>query len=203
MNAKALRYEQTPFSLGLQPAPQSAVLAAQAPHAPKVILPDLSPPMPREPEAALPPAPSLEGDALLRAYEELDLAVTLPPQRENDRNLIPLQQWEGVVIKVSGDEFTTVLRDLTRPESPEEEATLPVAEVPPEDRRLLVPGAVLYWNIGYQTIRASGQVQRVSDVRLRRLPAWSKRDIERVARRARELQDMFGTDDADDATGTG
>jgi phage FluMu protein gp41 len=133
-------------------------------------------------------------------YERLEPAAALPVQRETERNLLPLQQWEGVVTRVSADEFTVTLQDLTHPGSPEEEATVPMAEVTREDRRLLVPGAVLYWSIGYQTIRTSGQIQRVSDIRLRRLPAWSARDLDRVAQRARALRDKFGSNDADDAT---
>jgi phage FluMu protein gp41 len=203
MIATALRYEQTPFSLGLQPQHQLSVAPqAAAPHGGEVVVAERVQAVPRQMDAALAPSPSVDGDAQTCAYEPLEPAVVLPAQRETDRNLLPLQQWEGVVTRVLSDEFTITLRDLTHPGSPEEEATVPVAEVTLEDRRLLVPGAVLYWSIGYQTIRASGQVQRVSDIRLRRLPAWSKRDLERVAQRARVLRDNFGSDDSDDATST-
>jgi len=142
----------------------------------------------------------LESDARAQTYERIHPAVVLPGQRETDRNLLPLQQWEGIVTKVAAEDFTVTLRDLTNPGSPEEEATLPLAEITREDRPLLVPGAVLYWSVGYQTLRASGQIQRVSDIRLRRLPAWSARDLERVAQRASALRDKFGLDDPGDTT---
>lgn len=69
-----------------------------------------------------------------------------------------------------------VLHDLTH-EAPEHEATLPVEEVSLDDRRLLKPGAVFYWIIGYKRHR-SGQQERGSAVRIRRLPGWSRRDDE-------------------------
>jgi hypothetical protein len=202
MNARALRYDQPAFFVGLQPQGQPAV-AAQVPtrEGGEVVLADELRAVPRQLETALLHA-GLENDARAYTYEQIDPAVVLPPQRETDRNLLPLQQWEGVVTRVSTEEFTVTLRDITHPETPEEEATVPIAEITREDRRLLVPGAVLYWNIGYQTIRASGQIQRVSEIRLRRLPAWSARDIDRVAQRARALREKFGLDDPDDATRT-
>ena len=151
-------------------------------------------PVPQEVDSAL-SFPISADDPSPVLFENLEPVVALPAQRESERNLIPLQQWEGVVTQVGDDEFTATLRDLTTPKHPEEEAVLPIAEITPEDRRLLIPGAVLYWSIGYQTLRSSGQVQRVSDIRLRRLPAWSRRDLVRVAQRAQALHEMFGSDD--------
>jgi hypothetical protein len=99
-----------------------------------------------------------------------------------------LQQWEGIVQSVDGESFTVVLHDLTHQAS-EHEATLPVEEVSPGDRRLLKPGAVFYWSIGYKRHR-SGQQERVSAIRMRRLPGWSRRDVEAVERRAAELESL-------------
>jgi hypothetical protein len=73
---------------------------------------------------------------------------------------------------------------------PELEAVLPLEEVSAEDLPLLAEGAVLYWTIGYeQTL--TGQRKRVSIIRLRRLPAWTRSDLERVRRRAAELSELF------------
>ena len=106
-----------------------------------------------------------------------------------------LQQWEGVVTRVDRTEFVVTLRDLSRPEHPEEEAVLPFEEISPDDLGLVKPGAVLYWSIGYETSRATGQVSRVSRIRLRRLPAWSRRDLRAVANRAQALMELFSADD--------
>jgi hypothetical protein len=100
------------------------------------------------------------------------------------------QQWEGVVTKVEGDEFTVVLRDVRNSDAPEYEAVLPIEEVADDDLPLLVPGGVLYWTIGYEQTR-TGQRKRVSTIRLRRLPAWSRGDMARVEQRARALDGLF------------
>lgn len=100
------------------------------------------------------------------------------------------QQWEGVVTNIARDEFTVVLRDLVSRHAPEIEAVLPLEEVPDDDLKLLKRGAVLYWTIGYEQTQA-GQRKRVSTIRLRRLPAWSRADVDRVAKRAKELDELF------------
>ena len=101
------------------------------------------------------------------------------------------QQWEGVVTRVASDEFSVVLRDLTDRSAPELEAVLPLEEVSEEDLPLLCEGAVLYWTIGYEQTQ-TGQRKRVSIIRLRRLPAWTRSDLERVRKRADELSELFG-----------
>lgn len=100
------------------------------------------------------------------------------------------QQWEGVVTNIARDEFTVVLRDLANRNAPEIEAVLPLEEVPDDDLKLLKRGAVLYWTIGYEQTQA-GQRKRVSTIRLRRLPAWSRADVARIAKRAKELNELF------------
>ena len=102
-----------------------------------------------------------------------------------------LQRWEGTVTTVSNLEFSGTLRDLTSRAIPEEQATFDLNEVSEEDRALLVPGAVFYWAIGYETNEV-GQVSRVSRIRLRRLPRWTKNDLRRVDERARRLEALFG-----------
>jgi hypothetical protein len=102
------------------------------------------------------------------------------------------QQWEGVVTSVggdAGDEFTVVLRDVSHADAPEYEAVLSMEEISEDDLPLLKEGAVLYWTIGYKT--RAGTRERVSTIRLRRLPAWSRADIKRVQRRAQELDELF------------
>lgn len=101
------------------------------------------------------------------------------------------QQWEGVVTRVAQDEFSVVLRDLTPAKAADLEAVLPLEEVSDEDLPLLKEGAVLYWTIGYEHT-LTGQRKRVSIIRLRRLPAWTRKDIGRVKEKAAELEKLFG-----------
>jgi hypothetical protein len=125
-----------------------------------------------------------------RPDRPVENVVRLPAPTAPEYSFDLRQQWEGVVTEVERDEFTVVLRDTLNPDAPEFDATLPLEEVTADDFPLLQPGAVLYWAIGYERTR-TGQVKRVSTIRLRRLPAWSKADIERVDRRARDLDVLF------------
>jgi hypothetical protein len=105
-----------------------------------------------------------------------------------------LQQWEGTIVEVSDTDFVAVIRDKTDPSSPEEEATFSFDQVSPADRQLAVSGGVFYWSIAYEdTITRTRKT--VSIIRFRRLPAWSRRDIDRVDREARRLRALFEDDD--------
>lgn len=101
-----------------------------------------------------------------------------------------LQQWEGEVTAISRDRFTAIIRDRTNRSQPDEEVELPVEEVSPDDRALLELGAVFYWNIGRERT-AYGQVKRVSEIRFRRLPMWTKQDLRAIESEAKELRKLF------------
>lgn len=101
-----------------------------------------------------------------------------------------LQSWEGVVVSVSDAEFTATLVDRTDRENPEEEVVIGIEEISEDDRKLIKPGAVFYWSMAYKD--APGEPRRrVSQIRFRRLPAWSQYDIDQAARRASELAAIF------------
>jgi hypothetical protein len=103
--------------------------------------------------------------------------------------LIALQSWEGVVLDVGEASFVVRLIDAAD-EHADEEVTLSKDELSDFDLELLEPGAILYWTIGYRQ-RVGGARERVSRIRLRRLPAWTARQLteaqERVATLARDL----------------
>ncbi len=116
--------------------------------------------------------------------------VVISPAEESGRVFLPLQQWEGVVVHVDEDEFTAILTDKTHPGNPEEEVVLDRQEIPEDDQPLLQPGAVFYWSIGYE--EEPGQPRRrVSQIRLRRLPKWTRRELEEAERKAMEFADLF------------
>jgi len=113
-----------------------------------------------------------------------------------------LQKWEGTVTSVSKGEFVAIIRDLTDRLSPDEEATFEVEEVAEADRPLMVPGAVFYWNVGYKRT-LSGQLERVSALRFRRLPVWTRSEIEATHRKAKILRELFGIhEEPTELTGT-
>jgi hypothetical protein len=103
----------------------------------------------------------------------------------------PLQQWEGTVVEIRKDGLEAVLRDLTAQERAEERTSFSFDEISSDDQSLVALGAVFYWFIGYE-ITASGQRKLVSTVRFRRLPAWTKSEIEALDKEADELADFFG-----------
>jgi len=110
---------------------------------------------------------------------------TLPKQ---DR-FISLQKWEGAVLEVKEDSFFARLVDLTD-SNIDEEAEFSIEELSPEDRPLIKPGAIFYWNIGYLDKR-SGQRIHASLIRFRRLPAWTSKEIQQVQEEAARLQELF------------
>jgi hypothetical protein len=117
--------------------------------------------------------------------------VRMPVVSPPDYRFQLLQQWEGRVSDVSDQEFTAVLRDLTDPNQPEEEATFSLVEVSEQDEGLVARGAIFYWVIGYR-ISASGQKTRSSDLRFRRLPVWTRSEIKRFTKKAEEFEEVFG-----------
>lgn len=103
---------------------------------------------------------------------------------------ILLQKWEGVVTNITEDSFTARLTDLSET-GPDEEAEFSLEEVPESDRKLLSPGAVFYWCIGYfDTI--SGQRIRGSAIRFRRLPAWTEEELATARRQAEQTRNLLG-----------
>jgi hypothetical protein len=99
------------------------------------------------------------------------------------------QYWECVVEEIGPTKFLAVLRSLKNPNDSEKEAEIPIALVEEDDRELLLPGAVFYWSLGYQTV--SGTSKRFSAIKFRRLPAWTKRDLARIESGAAKLKALF------------
>lgn len=97
---------------------------------------------------------------------------------------------EGIVISIGNDEFTAKLTDLNKIAS-DEMAVFPFNEISDDDKSLITPGAVFYWNVGYE-IMASGQKNRSSVIRFRRLPAWTEKDINKAEKKAAQLKELFG-----------
>ncbi len=116
------------------------------------------------------------------------LIPTAPPVRHP---FSLLQQWEGVVSTSPKDgEFAATLRDLTHPALVEEQATFFLEQVPLPDRGLVLPGAVFYWSIGYEDT-ATGTRRTISVLRFRRLPAWTRGDMRRLAHQVEKLKRLL------------
>lgn len=111
--------------------------------------------------------------------------VSTPPRD----NFVTLQKWEGVVMDVTKDSFIARLYDLDK-KSSDEEAEFPCEEISEEDRELIMPGAIFYWNIGYHDSWC-GQRRRSSVIRFRRLPAWRAEEIEASKREAERIKNTI------------
>jgi len=104
-----------------------------------------------------------------------------------------LQRWDGIVQSVDVESVRAIIYDRTNQDNPEEGVVLELAEIPPEDLHLAKPGAVFYWSIGY--VEGPGTPrQRVSRIRFRRLPEWTKRELSDAETRTRDLLQALRTD---------
>lgn len=125
-----------------------------------------------------------------------DLSGIFPQQvaatRAAQQGFAVLQEWEGYVVEVAKDFFTARLVDLTAGgHVEEEEGNFPLAELSDADRRQVRPGAVFRWTIAYRRA-PGGTKQRVSLMVFRRLPAWTRRELERSRREAGEWASALG-----------
>lgn len=112
-----------------------------------------------------------------------------PKVRYRHNRMVSLQKWQGYVLEVLRDSLLVRLIDLSQ-KGPDEEAEIPFEEISPDDQKLIRPGAIFYWNIGYLDFY-TGQRVRASIIRFQRLPAWSKEEIDEAKREAERLQDIF------------
>jgi hypothetical protein len=108
--------------------------------------------------------------------------ISLPPTPE--RRFKVLQQWEGVVTETTDDSFWTDITDLTHPSNAPEVAEIPLSEISKADQSLVKEGGIFYWVIGYESTKG-GQLRRVSEIRFRRFPAWTQRDLDIIKSRAK------------------
>lgn len=114
------------------------------------------------------------------------LFLDKPRTRSAEASFYPLQEWEGYVVSITDDTFTARLVDLTTNDGIEEEADFPIAELSAADQGELRPGAIFRWAIGYRRTR-SGNKKRFSRIVLRRLPAWTESELERIRQEAEAL----------------
>lgn len=129
----------------------------------------------------------------LQMVEKNPQPVVIPkPFTFTHNRFVPLQKWEGVVLKKTDQSFFARLVDLTT-RGIEEEAEFALEEVPDSDLDLLQDGAVFYWDIGYLD-QTNGQRLRASSLRFRRLPAWTAQELKEAENRASHLEALFAND---------
>ena len=100
------------------------------------------------------------------------------------------QEWECVVIECHDQSFRAQATDKTKPDNPDEFVDFTIEEVDINDRELIAEGAVFYWYIGYRD--ENGAPREVfSRLKFRRLPPWTKEEIEAANKKGQEYADLF------------
>jgi len=107
------------------------------------------------------------------------------------------QEFEGMVLSIApaGGAFVARLVDLTR-EAPEEEAEIAFDEISPDDRSLIVPGALFSWIIG-RASETNGQVRRLSELRFRRFFRFTPEAIARAEKDAADMLELLNDGNAE------
>lgn len=103
--------------------------------------------------------------------------------------VIAAQRWEGTVEEIGRKSFTAFLSDLET--GVRERTEIDFDEVSEFDLPLVTPGAVFYWTIGYR-VHSSGQREGGSTIIFRRLPVWTKAELNRARSEAEATVELFG-----------
>ncbi len=99
--------------------------------------------------------------------------------RSADIDAAVIQLWEGRVLEVDlQNEVMQVLLTAKLGQIPEHTAEIELQWVSDQDRDLVVAGAVFYLTLYKQTRR--GSIQNSQELRFRRRPAWTKRQVEKI-----------------------
>lgn len=141
--------------------------------------------------AADPGDARVEAVSTVRARGIADVPRLRPAPAVKTGQFRALQEWEGTVIDRREDAIRVRLVDKTRRQEPEEEAEIPLEELSPADLPLVQAGAVFYWSVGYRDSPA-GQRTRQSSITFRRLPRWTKRELDDLKEEARRRAARFG-----------
>lgn len=123
-----------------------------------------------------------------RFASRLDQFPVVPPTLRLSREYFKtLQKWEGYVLEVGEETFHARLVPIIG-EGGDQEAEIYLEEVDEEDRPLIEPGAVFYWSIGY--LHRPGRI-RAAVIRFRRLPKWSRFELEAAEAETIQLKSLF------------
>jgi hypothetical protein len=112
----------------------------------------------------------------------------IPKRRLNKKRAIATQSWEGYVVEVYKSSFTARLVDMFN-KHPDEDIEIKFTSVSPDDKYLIKPGAIFYWNVGYEVENRT--VKGISIIKFRRLPRWTKKDFQNSELIKQEIEKLF------------
>jgi hypothetical protein len=132
---------------------------------------------------------------LINSYPEMAYGKKRAAGLIDERSII-IQQWEGIVLFRDETTFTARLYEGYQ-DFPVKRTEIEIQEVEDEQRKLISPGAPFYWMIGYR-VRA-GSRSRFSEISFRRLPTWTKKELEEAELAATKLDEEAGWADPSEA----
>ncbi len=128
---------------------------------------------------------SPESTTSLSAIQKGNTVVRLP-ERSHQATQTALQEWEGYVVRVEEGTFISRIQDLTNEDQIEnEEIEFLTEDLSEDDLKLLKPGAVFRWTIGY--LKSGGSKKRFSHIIFRRFPILTKSTVAIADKKAKEL----------------
>ena len=126
--------------------------------------------------------------------------IRLSPSDMPTKRYKTLKQWIGEITEVHGNSIWATLADESNENQIYEIVELLLEEFPHADHDLIVPGSTFYWSIGFEITRG-GTEKRMSEIRMRRHPKWSKLGIESIEIRAAQLMERINQNAANTTQG--
>ena len=145
-------------------------------------------------------------DSDVRNSQETVARLPISESAQNMLNAVPavevIAEWDGYVEEIYRDYFSASMRGLRGlgVVGQEEEAEIPISDVDSEDRDLLIEGGFFRLMIAYESPRV-GPRKRYTTVQFRRLPAFTKRELDARDREADELLDGFQLEESSKSAG--
>jgi hypothetical protein len=147
---------------------------------------------------------------LVEAFPQFSLLQLINPYHKTPRgqkrgaglveeHSLIVQQWDGIVLFRDETTFTARLYEGYQ-DFPVKRTEIEIQEVEDEQRELISPGAPFYWIIGYR-VRAGSRF-RFSEIFFRRLPTWTKKELDEAELAAVRLHEEAGwADPSESAAG--
>lgn len=171
---------RTWYSFNLRATDTLGDLAAETDDLPTVQIVETSP---QESGAVeIPPAgaPATRTEIRLPVIEKHSAAYQEVPRTA------PIQIWEGRVVSVDRKKgIMEVLLSAKFGEVPDHTGEISLEWVVEQDAGLVVPGAIFYWTLYKETKR--GSISNSQELRFRRLPSWSRTQIENMRVEAEKI----------------
>ncbi len=127
-----------------------------------------------------------------KVKKELPRLITPSPQEQNLVEDVR-QIFAGFVTNIGDYGITARVSDITDPSRPDEEIVFDINEIDERELSLVELGAQFYWHIGYKQGHKISR-QRFSVIRFRRLPRWTKDELESSKQIAKEYAEFFRGD---------